>query len=144
MNTSLACCVDASFLIRLIESGDENTETVLLWEQWHENGYEIVAPTLLLYEVSNAFFQYVRYGTLLLDEAQDALQAAINFNITLYGDALLHAGALDIAREYGLKASYDAHYLALAERLGVDFWTADRRLVRAVQSQLDWVHLVES
>ncbi len=144
MNTSLTYCVDASFVIRLIESGGENTETVLLWEQWHERGCEIVAPTLLLYEISNAFFQYVRHGMLLLDEAQDALQAAIDFDITLYGDELLHTDAMDIARKYGLKASYDAHYLALAEQLGAEFWTADQRLSRAVQPHLDWVHFIES
>jgi len=51
---------------------------------------------------------------------------------------------MGIARKYGLKASYDAYYLALAEQLGAEFWTADRRLSRAVQSHLDWVHLIES
>ena len=36
----------------------------------------------------------------------------------------------------------DAHYLALAQRLGAEFWTADRRLVQAVQATLPWVNLV--
>ena len=35
-----------------------------------------------------------------------------------------------------------AHYLALAKRFDAEFWTADRRLVRAVQDELSWVHLV--
>jgi predicted nucleic acid-binding protein len=144
VNTSLTYCVDASFVIRLIESGIENTEAVLLWEQWHEKGYEIVAPNLLLYEVSNAFFQYVRHEILLLEEAQDALKAVIDFDIMFYSDVLLHTRAMDIAQTYDLKASYDAHYLALAEQLGAEFWTADARLARAMQPHLDWVHIIDS
>jgi len=40
-------------------------------------------------------------------------------------------------------AVYDAHYLALAERLGAEMWTADRRLCQAVGAALPWVRLVE-
>ncbi len=35
--------------------------------------------------------------------------------------------------------SYDAHYLALAEHLGCEFWTADKRLHNAVHEKLPWV-----
>jgi hypothetical protein len=37
-----------------------------------------------------------------------------------------------IARECGLKSTRDAHYLALAQELDTDLWTADRRLVNTV------------
>lgn len=37
--------------------------------------------------------------------------------------------ALDLAERLSLSATYDAHYLALAEWLGAEFWTADQRLV---------------
>ena len=39
---------------------------------------------------------------------------------------------------------YDAHYLALAERLGAEFWTADRRLQQAVGATLLWVRLLDA
>jgi predicted nucleic acid-binding protein len=54
----------------------------------------------------------------------------------------LHWRAMDLAERFSLPAVYDAHYLALAERLGGEFWTADRRLVEAVQGALPWVRLV--
>lgn len=41
-----------------------------------------------------------------------------------------------------MNATYDAHYLALADQLGAEFWTTDRKLVRAVQPSLPWVRLV--
>ena len=45
-------------------------------------------------------------------------------------------------RQLSLPATYDAHYLALAEWLGGEFWTADGPLARTVQPVLPWVHLV--
>ena len=44
----------------------------------------------------------------------------------------LNLHALHLARRFGLPACYDAHYMALAERLGVEFWTCDERLVKKV------------
>jgi predicted nucleic acid-binding protein len=54
----------------------------------------------------------------------------------------LHQRALDLAERFSLPVAYDTHYLALAEQLGAEFWTADRKLVRAVQSALPWVRPV--
>jgi predicted nucleic acid-binding protein len=62
--------------------------------------------------------------------------------IALFADADLHLEALSVAGRFGLKASYDAHYLALADRLGVEFWTADRRLANTISSSLPWVRFV--
>ncbi len=66
----------------------------------------------------------------------------MNLNITLYGDAELHRQALNLAKSLRLPASYDAHYLAPAQRLEVEFWTGDRRLVNSVQAVLPWANLV--
>ena len=54
-------------------------------------------------------------------------------------EASLHVEAVLLARRLGLKAAYDAHYLAWAERTGAEFWTADRRLVNQVAPSLPWV-----
>ena len=136
-------CVDASFLIRLLESGDPDAAVVRLWVEWHQAGRSLVAPTLLYYEVANALHRYTVHGELLPQEAADMLDIALRLGITLYGDAALHHRALQLAAQLSLPAVCDAHYLALAERLEAEFWTADRRLVEAVQAELPWVHWVE-
>jgi predicted nucleic acid-binding protein len=71
-----------------------------------------------------------------------ALRAALSLPLRLYGEPELHARALDLAERLSLPAAYDAHYLALADWLGAEFWTADQRLVRAVQDELPWVRAV--
>lgn len=43
-----------------------------------------------------------------------------------------------------IAATYDFHYLALANRLNAEFWSSDKRLIQVVQSTFSWVHLVES
>ena len=93
--------------------------------------------------MSNALRRYVVHGELLPEEAVEALEVALGLDITLYGDADLHRRALELADHLALPATYDAHYLALAKTLGAEFWTADRRLAKAVGAVLPWVHEAE-
>lgn len=140
--TSDVICTDANFIVRLVSKELPESPYRELWNQWQDSGYIVVAPALIYYEVSNALHRITVAGQLLPERASQALEAALNLNIRLYDDAELHQHALTLARQLTLPATYDAHYLALAQRLGAEFWTADRRLVQAVQATLPWVHLV--
>jgi len=140
MNSSWLC-VDANLVIRLVaDPADESVKH--LWEQWAAERRQLAAPTLLHYEVSNALYRYQKLGLMSASAVQLALKAALALPLRLFGDAELHWRALELAERLALPAAYDAHYLALAERLGGEFWTADRRLVRAIQPKLPWVHLL--
>jgi len=132
-------CVDASLVVRLFGNAKDRAIVMPLWQSWWDAGDSLVAPSLLYYEVSNALHRYALQGVLRPQEAVAALNMALGLGITLYGDAELHRRALALAKRFALPAAYDAHYLALAERLGAEFWTADNRLLRAVQ-ELSWVH----
>jgi len=136
-------CVDASFVLELVISGGYRSSVVQLWSGWHETGRPVVAPAVLQYEVSRALARYVAQGELLPDEAAQALEAALGLGITPYDDAGLHRLALELAGRLSLPTANAAHYLALAERLGAEFWTTDRNLAQAVRRELPWVHLAE-
>lgn len=131
-------CVDANLVIRLVVDPDDELVRST-WDRWDANHRHLAAPTLLFYEVSNALYRYQRAGQMSGEVAQLALRAALSLPLRLYGEADLHTRALDLARRFSLPAAYDAHYLALADWLGAEFWTADRRLVRAVKGTLPWV-----
>ena len=141
MSTKMVC-IDANFVVRFIAS--DSTESIYkqYWSQWKTEEYIIVAPTLIIYEVSNAFHRARVAGQITQEEANQFLERALNLEITFYGNAELHRKALQIAQRHNLSATYDAHYLALAERLGIEFWTADKRLFNAVHSSLSWINLV--
>ena len=133
-------CIDASLVVRLVaDTTDERLPT--LWREWNEAGRQIAAPTLLYYEVTNALYQYQKHQLLTPEVVEQALAASLSLPIRLYGESGLHPLALRLTKRFSLPATYDAHYLALAEQFGAEFWSADRQLIKKVQSQLDWVHL---
>jgi predicted nucleic acid-binding protein len=135
-------CVDANLVIRLV--ADPADEAVRgLWEQWDAAHRPIAAPTLLYYEVSNALYRYQRAGMMSSSAVRLAMEAAFALPVRLYGEEQLHRRALALAERFALPAAYDAHYLALANWLGGEFWTADHKLVRAVGDELPWVQVVE-
>ena len=90
--------------------------------------------------MTNALRRDAAIGWLSPADVGALLEIALRLDIELVGDSELHRRALQLAETLSLPAACDAHYLALAERLGAEFWTADARLVRAVQNTLPWVH----
>ena len=141
MSSSMVC-VDASLIIRLLTSQDVNSPYDQKWQQWQESNATIIAPTLIMYEVSNGLYRYSRAGQITPEETAKLLERALNLGIRFSGDADLHRQALEIAVRYNLPATYDAHYLALASRLSIELWTVDQRLFNSVHSSLAWVNLV--
>ena len=135
-------CVDASFLVRLVTSHHDARPKSML-EAWIDQRRQLAAPTLLYYEVSNALHLYSRVGQLDQEGVLKALAVVLALPVQLHGGPELHRSALIYASRHGLKATYDAHYLALAESLQADLWTADRRLAKAVQKDLPWVHCLD-
>jgi predicted nucleic acid-binding protein len=135
-------CVDANLVIRLVADPD-NAQVRQLWKQWKDARRQLAAPTLLYYEVANALYRYRKLGILDSSAVREALEAAFALPIELYGGQALHRRAVEWADRFSLPAAYDAHYLALAEQLGGELWTADGRLARALRPAVPWVHLVE-
>jgi predicted nucleic acid-binding protein len=135
-------CVDANLVLRLVaDPADRSIQQ--LWEKWDSERRHLAAPTLLYYEVANALYRYQNLGYLSASSVELSFRAALALPLELHGEPDLHWRALVLADKFSLPAAYDAHYLALAELLEGEFWTADGRLARTVQSSLPWVHLVE-
>ena len=143
MMNSSTICVDANVIIRLVVVPTA-AAVQKHWEQWMLAGISLLAPTLLYYEVINGFHQYWKQGKLDAQTHKSALKTALSLKINFVGDADLHHRAAELAQSFNLSATYDAHYLALAERLNIELWTTDAKLLNTVQSAgLDWVKLVE-
>lgn len=134
-------CVDASLVVRLITDTDTESWSPL-WNTWLARGHSLAAPTLLHYEVINAVYQYHRHGLMSPATLELAQATLFALPLRLFGDTLLHRRAVELALQLALPATYDAHYLALADTLGAELWTCDRQLVRSASS-LDWVKLAE-
>jgi predicted nucleic acid-binding protein len=69
------------------------------------------------------------------DEGLRIRDALLNHPLALhFDDALLKRG-YELATRYDRPTAYDAQYLALAERLSCDFWTADERMFNAIKEK---------
>ena len=140
--TTGVICVDANFIVKLVQANSETSPFIVLWDEWQERNRQIIAPTLLGYEVTNVFHRMSIAGQISPEEAEPLLEDALSLGISLSGDKALHERALILARSLNLPAAYDAHYLALAEKFNALFYTSDKRLFNSVNNTLSWIHLV--
>ena len=121
---------------------EEFTEQALeIWDLWQRSDELIVAPPLFRAEVTNVLHRMVRQANLDPLDASDILEVLLTTVATdetqgMYDRALALAQALD------QKSAYDTAYLALAESLSCEMWTADRRFARAAGTrfpQVRWI-----
>lgn len=132
-------CIDANIVIQLVIEEAYSDQARTLWRTWQNEDYQISAPPLLKYEITSVLRKYVSRGLRTLQESRQALQLALAFNIQYLEPVDFHLRAFELADRLGRPAACDTHYLALAEHVGCEFWTADERLVNAVQGVLPWV-----
>jgi predicted nucleic acid-binding protein len=133
--------VDASLALKWVLPEELVEEAWSLLQAWRVQAESLIAPPIFRPEVANALHQSARRGTITGSETSDALGMLIPTVVILEPPGL-YPRALTLAGEFRLGAVYDALYVALAEHQGCELWTADRRLVRAVQSQMPLVRWV--
>jgi predicted nucleic acid-binding protein len=132
--------VDASFAIRLILPDPRRSDFRALMEQWLQEGCELLAPDLWLYEMTTALCKAAHFGLVTAEEAASSLVLVSELAVQLVApDAEQARLAFAWTQRLHPAAAYDSFYLALAESLACELWTADRRLQTAVG--LPWVHL---
>ncbi len=136
--------VDTSVAIKwIIDEPDSDIAQALL-TRWTNMGVVMLAPALFMYEIMNILYQHVRRKEITLEEAkvgrEDFLSIGVEVDFSENPD--LNIRAIELAYKYSLPATYDPHYIALAEREGCEFWTADVKLWKAVKDRLSWVHLL--
>jgi predicted nucleic acid-binding protein len=137
-----AVVVDASVALKwlMVEAYADVAENML--RDWLIRGARILAPALLTSEIANALYKRVRRGELTPEDARKDMTSFLGLAIAFVSDPTLSLRALELAQQHTLKAVYDAHYLALAEREGCDLWTADERLWNSMKDAVDWVRWI--
>lgn len=136
--------VDTSLALKWIVYEEDSLIAQALLTEWATQNILLLAPNLLMCEITNSLYKKVRRDEITLKTARYAIETlmTINLNFQMMVDKELSLKTLNFAHTYNLPASYDAHYLALAEREGCEFWTADERLYNSVKDQLSWVRLM--
>jgi predicted nucleic acid-binding protein len=117
---------------------DPELPAVRLLERLAADDAELVAPRLLLEEVSNALLTGIRRGR-WSGAAADASHALLGrLPVRLIDESRDIERAWDLARRYDDHPIYDMVYVAVAERRRIQLVTADSAL-REVLVSFDWV-----
>lgn len=130
--------VDASILVDLVAPDVPGDGPAALLVRKLAAGGEILAPALLWLETSNALLTGIRQGR-WGGAAADAAAAELDRMPLRAADIPAdRVRAFELARRYDNWPVYDMVYVALAERVGTEFYTADERL-RERLARLPWV-----
>lgn len=115
---------------------------VALYESIVGSGGTIVAPAHVYSEMSSAMYKRYRAGELPALEAQTLLDQGVRLPIRVVSPPGLPRRAFEIAVQFRMKWIYDALYIALAEMIGCELWTADERLHEQVRGAYPNVRLL--
>ena len=129
------------FLAGVLEEPLADKANALLKQLLAEN-IQIAAPVLFQYEIVAVTRKAVFQKRLTIEESIKARDFILAYGMMFHHDDSLLKRAYDLATELNRPTAYDTQYLAVAERLNCDFWTADERLFNAASSQLAWVKWV--
>lgn len=143
-STAARMVVDASVFLRSVFADEEGHAQALAVMKDHAFGIlELVAPTLLLYEVANGILLSLRGKRPARSlSKENAARILANFQrLRIRTEAVDPEKLIQVGQVHQCTA-YDAAYLALAEREGLPLITGDKRLYNAVKGRLDGVKWV--
>jgi len=121
--------VDASIAVKWVVAEERGQDARALLISWLAAGIQPVAPSWFTCEVANILHRKALAGDLSLADALDAYDDVLSFITILSANSADGKRGIHIARQIAQQQSYDAQYLALAERLGAEYWTDDRRFI---------------
>lgn len=133
--------LDASVVIKAILPNPEIKDCLRVLDELSHAHW--AAPVLWNYEMANAITKAVHFKQILETEGNLALKHALAMPVQLITpdveqSLLAYSWSMKLLRA----SVYDCYYLALAETLGAEFWTADKKLFNALESlRLSWFHL---
>ncbi len=131
--------VDASVILRAFFPDEDQAQAQALIRDHVSGRTRLLAPTLMVYEVTNAVVQGVRRGRITDDDGEAILTAFEGLGIEM--ELVTWQQMLPLARRFD-RSAYDAAYLALAQARGEPLVTGDLRLYHAVRDDLNMVRWI--
>ncbi len=128
--------VDTSVAIKWLVTEEYTDNAQALLDTHQRRNDPIIVPSLFSYEAANVLYGFVRDGVLAMDDCKQAIHDLSRLVQPLLPDPRMVIRAIAIADALGTGKTYDAHFLALAERTRSTYWTADGRFYRAVRKRI--------
>lgn len=131
--------IDASIILKWYLSDEEHSQKAIgLLDKYVSNELDLLAPSLLEYEVMNGLIIAQRRGRVKEEKIFVAMDGFVNLEIKLINLSGLYPRVIHYCKVYNFSA-YDASYLSVAEEEGIPMITGDERLYNTVKKDLKWV-----
>lgn len=134
--------IDASLAAMWAVPEVYSNQALALANQWAQEHTRLIAPCLMLTEVTNAFYKRIVRREVDLATGIAALHVVLEFAIEIREEPGLHSRAMELSHELKRPTTYDCHYLALAEIHNCELWTGDERFynsVKEIMHQVKWI-----
>ena len=132
-------CIDASVAAKWVLFEELRSLARALYRDSIAKEMTIIGPPHMSTEVVNTIRRRVARGFMTANHAEELLGRFLQYQLTPAAPPGLHQLALRVAEAYNRPGVYDSHYLALAQIYECDFWTADQRLLNALNGRLPFV-----
>jgi len=136
--------VDASVVVNVLLTQDYSVQAERCLYDWKSSGEVLYAPAHWYAEVVSALRFAVFKRKLAPEDADLLVDILLEMGVRVVEPtpALLKS-SLRWAERLGQSKAYDAQYAAVAEQYGAELWSADQRLVNALQAQgAGWAHWI--
>lgn len=131
--------VDASVILKWYLDDEKDSQKALsLLARYVSDELEIIAPSLLEYEVVNGLIIAQKRGRIKEEKIITAISGFIDLGIKLKSLLHLYHKVLHYCKTYN-RSAYDASYMAIADEEGIPMITSDRGLYNSVKKDLKWM-----
>jgi predicted nucleic acid-binding protein len=135
--------VDSSLSFKWVVPEHDSAKAVQLRDDFTNGVHELIAPDIFPVELAHALTRAERQGRIAVSEAIRLLTDVMGTSPHLFPSLPLLLRACDISSRMRIGV-YDCIYVALAEREGCEFITADDRLVHALGPTFPFIRSLAS
>jgi predicted nucleic acid-binding protein len=109
-------------------------QVLVAWQTEH-----LAAPQLFRSEITAVVRKVVYQERITPEQGRVLLAQLLLYPVEFHEDDKLLTEAYELAVRFNRPRAYDTQYMALAERLNCEFWTADERLFNSTKDQFSHI-----
>jgi predicted nucleic acid-binding protein len=130
--------LDASVALCWVIPRPLSPKALLLRDEFRQQVHELIAPSVYPHEIASALTKSERQKLIPVGDARPLSRDVLSTSPILHGTGPIFYRAIDISSQTR-SGFYDCLYVALAEREGIEFVTADDKLLKNLQASFPFI-----
>jgi predicted nucleic acid-binding protein len=136
----MRCVIDSSVAYKWEINEPDSQKAIRLRDEAFRGLHELLAPDIWPVEMANSLYTAELRGLIAAGRFEQRLASILGVGPALYHSTSLLPRAATIIRQATTRIGiYDCLYVALAEREGCEFITADRKLINSLGAPFPFI-----